>query len=165
MEVQMSKQRRPRPSIPEFVLMAVAAVTAAAVSPPAGIHAGAAVAQSAGTAAAQPAGAGGTSAAGPAVPPAAGAETGAPVVLELFTSQGCSTCPPADRLLTELGRDGSAGLAVPLAFPLDYSDPQGRTHPVASAPWSQPQPRYPPAPGGRPPPPPPPGNPRRRGVP
>ena len=138
----MSKQRRPRPSIPEFVLMAVAAVTAAAVSPPAGIHAGAAVAQSAGTAAAQPAGAGGTSAAGPAVPPAAGAETGAPVVLELFTSQGCSTCPPADRVLSELGRGVVAGQVIPLAFHVDYWDRSGWTDPFDSSQWTQRQQRY-----------------------
>jgi len=40
-----------------------------------------------------------------------------PIVLELFTSQGCSSCPPADALLTELAaRDD----LLPLAFHVDY---------------------------------------------
>jgi hypothetical protein len=40
-----------------------------------------------------------------------------PVVLELFTSQGCSSCPPADALLTELAGRGDL---LPLAFHVDY---------------------------------------------
>jgi hypothetical protein len=79
---------------------------------------------------------------GQSVPPVAGAEGGAPVVLELFTSQGCSTCPPADHLLSELGRGGSAGQVIPLAFHVDYWDRQGWTDPFDSPQWSQRQQRY-----------------------
>ncbi|WP_102110036.1 DUF1223 domain-containing protein [Oceaniglobus roseus] len=42
-----------------------------------------------------------------------------PVVIELFTSQGCSSCPPADDLLTKLaGRDD----VIALALHVDYWD-------------------------------------------
>ena len=49
--------------------------------------------------------------------PSAGAEPRA--VLELFTSQSCSSCPEADKLLGELARDPSL---VPLTLAVDYWD-------------------------------------------
>ncbi|MEP4638927.1 MAG: DUF1223 domain-containing protein, partial [Yoonia sp.] len=42
-----------------------------------------------------------------------------PVVVELYTSQGCSSCPPADEMLTELAaRDD----VIALALHVDYWD-------------------------------------------
>ena len=44
---------------------------------------------------------------------------GNPVVVELFTSQGCSSCPPADEILSALSdRDD----VIPLALHVDYWD-------------------------------------------
>jgi hypothetical protein len=40
-------------------------------------------------------------------------------VIELFTSQGCSSCPPADKLLSELRNDSSL---LTLTLPIDYWD-------------------------------------------
>src|SRR3979409_1950821 len=40
-------------------------------------------------------------------------------VVELFTSQGCSSCPPADKLIGELSADPSL---VTLSLPIDYWD-------------------------------------------
>jgi hypothetical protein len=40
-------------------------------------------------------------------------------VIELFTSQGCSSCPPADKLLGELASDPSL---VTISLPIDYWD-------------------------------------------
>ncbi len=65
------------------------------------------------------------------------------VLVELFTSQGCSSCPPADELLTELGTDGIAGVEViPLSFHVDYWNYIGWTDPFSAAEWSWRQRRY-----------------------
>src|SRR3979411_1711990 len=40
-------------------------------------------------------------------------------VVELFTSQGCSSCPPADKILGELAEDPSV---IALSMPIDYWD-------------------------------------------
>lgn len=64
-----------------------------------------------------------------------------PVVVELFTSQGCSSCPPADRLLTEIGAK-SHGRVLPLAFHVDIWNSTGWTDPFSSAEWTQRQAAY-----------------------
>ncbi len=63
------------------------------------------------------------------------------VVVELFTSQGCSSCPPADRLLRELGERG-AGKLVPLAYHVDFWNHVGWTDPFSSADWTKRQEAY-----------------------
>lgn len=50
-------------------------------------------------------------------------------VVELFTSQGCSSCPPADRLLGELAKDETL---VALTLPVDYWDYLGWKDTLAS---------------------------------
>jgi hypothetical protein len=57
-------------------------------------------------------------------------ETAAPVsVIELFTSQGCSSCPPADRLLQVLSQRPDI---IALTFPVTYWDYLGWKDTLAS---------------------------------
>lgn len=50
------------------------------------------------------------------------ARSGQPVVIELFTSQGCSSCPPADRLASRLAKDPSL---LVITRPVTYWDRLG----------------------------------------
>lgn len=67
--------------------------------------------------------------------------TSHPVVVELFTSQGCYSCPPADHLLSRLGRE-NGGRVVPLAFHVDFWNSGGWRDPFSSAAWSSRQKSY-----------------------
>lgn len=62
------------------------------------------------------------------------------VVLELFTSEGCSSCPPADRLLPELANE-AAGV-FPLSFHVDYWNRLGWTDPFSNAAFAERQRAY-----------------------
>src|SRR6185437_4096987 len=52
-----------------------------------------------------------------------------PVVLELFTSEGCSSCPPADELLSRIGALATG--VIPLAYHVDYWDSLGWSDPFS----------------------------------
>jgi hypothetical protein len=66
----------------------------------------------------------------------------APLVIELFTSQGCSSCPPAEALLNKLAAGGAQRPLAPLAFHVDYWDDLGWPDPYASPAWSERQRQY-----------------------
>jgi hypothetical protein len=66
------------------------------------------------------------------------------VVVELFTSEGCSSCPPADELLGHLRHDLSAKniQVIPLGFHVDYWDGLGWKDRFSSASFTQRQEQY-----------------------
>ncbi len=61
-------------------------------------------------------------------------------VLELFTSEGCSSCPPADRLLPELAKQDNH--IIPLSFHVDYWNRLGWTDPFSKSEYSDRQTVY-----------------------
>ena len=60
-------------------------------------------------------------------------------VVELFTSQGCSSCPPADRMVGELAKDPSV---IALSMPVDYWDYLGWKDTLADSRFSARQKAY-----------------------
>ena len=60
-------------------------------------------------------------------------------VVELFTSQGCSSCPPADKVLGELAQDPTV---IALSLPIDYWDYLGWKDTLADSRFSARQKAY-----------------------
>lgn len=74
-----------------------------------------------------------------AVAEEAGPAQAYPVVVELYTSQGCSSCPPADEFLAELaGHEG----VIALALHVDYWDYIGWEDSFAQAAFTERQKSY-----------------------
>jgi len=64
-------------------------------------------------------------------------------LLELFTSEGCSSCPPAEASFSRLVGDSRLWRDfVPVAFHVDYWDRLGWKDPFASAEWTKRQQTY-----------------------
>src|SRR5581483_91305 len=76
--------------------------------------------------------------------PAPGKAQRKAVVVELFTSEGCSSCPPADELLNRMnGRASSNGATIiPLGFHVDYWNYLGWQDRFSSHAYSERQQQY-----------------------
>jgi hypothetical protein len=79
--------------------------------------------------------------------PAASADGSAaktPVLIELFTSEGCNTCPPADKVLgyMEEKQPFPGTTVIALEEHVDYWNHEGWNDPYSSAKWTERQQNY-----------------------
>ena len=65
-----------------------------------------------------------------------------PVILELFTSQGCSSCPPADELISEISEKFATTEVIVLSYHVDYWNYIGWTDPFSKSQFSDKQKAY-----------------------
>ena len=63
-------------------------------------------------------------------------------VLELFTSQGCSSCPPADALLNKIIKENHTQKVIGLSFHVDYWNYLGWADPYSNADYTKRQSWY-----------------------
>ena len=64
---------------------------------------------------------------------------GSLAVVEMFTSQGCSSCPPADQIIGELAKDPNV---IALSMPIEYWDYLGWKDTLADSRFSARQKAY-----------------------